>query len=149
MTDWDARFMSLARHISLWSKDQSTKVGCVIVSSSREILAVGYNGFPRGIDDDLTERHQRPAKYVWTEHAERNAIFSAVRVGVSLHKAMMYLPWFPCPDCARAIVQAGIETLVAVKPDTTDSRWGEGFVTSEGILRECGIAIRWFEIETQ
>ncbi len=145
MTDWDKRFMDLALHVASWSKDQSTKVGCVVVSPSREILALGYNGFPRGLDDERSERHQRPAKYMWTEHAERNAIFSAARVGVSLLRSTMYLPWFPCPDCARAIVQAGIGTLVAVTPDHADPRWGEGFPASEGILGECGVAVRWYE----
>jgi dCMP deaminase len=145
MADWDARFMSLALHVASWSKDQSTKVGCVVVGPTREVLAVGYNGFPRGLDDDRDERHERPAKYLWTEHAERNAIFSAARVGVSLSGTTMFLPWFPCPDCARAIVQAGIAALVAVPPDRADPRWGDGFPIAEGILRECGVAIRWYE----
>jgi len=144
MTDWDERFMNLALHVSSWSKDQSTKVGCVLASPGRDILAVGYNGFPRGLNDDLSDRHQRPAKYLWTEHAERNAIFSAARVGVSLLGSTMYLPWFPCPDCARAIVQAGIATLVALRPNLSDPRWGEGFPVAEGILRECEVDIRWY-----
>jgi len=58
----------------------------------------------------------RPAKYRWTEHAERNAIFSAARMGVSIVGATMYLPWFPCAECARAIVQSGIGALVAYQP---------------------------------
>jgi len=74
MADWDARFMNLARHISEWSKDRSTKVGVVIVGPENEVRALGYNGFPRGIDDDAPDRHERPEKYLWVEHAERNAI---------------------------------------------------------------------------
>lgn len=148
MANWDQRFMELALHVASWSKDQSTKVGCVVVSPSQEVLALGYNGFPRGLDDDRIERHVAPAKYAWTEHAERNAVFSAARVGVSLRGATMYLPWFPCPDCARAIVQSGVKTLVAVEPDHSDPRWGEGFPVADGILRECGVEIRWYQTKS-
>ena len=93
MTDWDQRFMELALHVATWSKDRSTKVGCVIVGQYNEIKAVGYNGFVRGSDDSVDARHERPAKYDWTEHAERNAIYQAARCGVSLNGAKMYRPF--------------------------------------------------------
>src|SRR5271166_5144739 len=111
--DWDSRFLDLARYVGQWSKDRSRKVGCVIVGPHREIRAIGYNGFPRGIDDDVADRHERPSKYLWTEHAERNAIFEAARIGTPLDGCTMYLPWFPCMACARALVQTGIARLVA------------------------------------
>src|SRR6266581_3511885 len=101
MTDWDTRFMVLARHIALWSKDPSRRVGCVIVGPNNEVRATGFNGFPRGVDDTKVERYDRPIKYLWTEHAERNAIYNAVRSGTPLDGCRMYLPWFPCMDCAR------------------------------------------------
>src|SRR3954447_3751356 len=106
--DWDGRFMQLATLIGGWSKDRSRKVGCVIVGAHNEVRSTGYNGFPRGVCDDEDYRHDRPMKYRWTEHAERNAIYSAARIGVPLEGCRMFLPWFPCMDCARAIVQAGI-----------------------------------------
>src|ERR1700719_2153770 len=118
--DWDERFFNLARHVGEWSKDRSRKVGCVIVGPYHEIRGIGYNGFPRGIDDAAFERHERPTKYLWTEHAERNAIFQAARIGTPLDGCTMYLPWFPCMACARAIVQVGIARLVALQPDTLD-----------------------------
>ena len=83
MADWDSRFMDLARHVGAWSKDRSRQVGCVVVGSDNSVRALGFNGFPRGLDDEKEQRHQRPAKYLWTEHAERNAIYSAARNGVS------------------------------------------------------------------
>lgn len=145
MADWDRRFMDLARHVGHWSKDKSRQVGCVVVGPDNSIRAIGFNGFPRGLNDELDERHHRPAKYLWTEHAERNAIYSAARSGVSLAGSKMYLPWFPCADCARAIVQAGIVELIAIPPDMADPQWGRGFAVSLELLNEAGVTIRYME----
>lgn len=144
MANWDERFMNLAQHVSEWSKDRSTKVGAVIVGPFNEVRAIGYNGFPRGINDDAPERHERPEKYLWVEHAERNAIYNAARAGISTSGCKMYLPWFPCMDCARAIIQAGIETLIALEPDINDARWGEDFKRAIRLFQEAGVAVRWF-----
>jgi dCMP deaminase len=145
MVDWDHRFMELARHIGSWSKDKSRQVGCVVVGTGNFVLTIGYNGFPRRIDDDQEYRHQRPAKYLWTEHAERNAIYAAAHNGTSLAGAKMYLPWFPCVDCARAIVQAGIVELVAIRPDTNDPQWGGDFIVSQELLDEAGVKVRYLQ----
>jgi dCMP deaminase len=146
MADWDRRFIDLARHVGSWSKDRSRQVGCVIVGSDNIVRAIGYNGFPRGLDDDLEERHERPAKYLWTEHAERNAIYGAARIGISLAGCRIYLPWFPCVDCARAIVQTGIAELIGIKPDFADAKWGEDFATSLKILDEAKVVVRYIDI---
>ena len=74
--NWDEYFMKMAEHVKTKSKDRSTQVGAVIVGEGHVVLSVGYNGFPRGVNDDIDSRYERPAKYMWTEHAERNAIFS-------------------------------------------------------------------------
>src|SRR5437660_184888 len=120
MADWDQRFMELAGFVAGWSKDRSRQVGCVIVAPDNSLRSIGFNGFPRGLNDDHDHRHERPAKYFWTEHAERNAIYAAARNGIPLAGCRMYLPWFPCVDCARAIVQAGIAELVSLAPDFSD-----------------------------
>ena len=139
---WTDRFMALAEHVSTWSKDRSTKVGAVLVDpKSKAVLSLGYNGFPRGCDDTVEHRHARPLKYAWTEHAERNAIFNAARNGVRTEGATMYLPWFPCVDCARAIIQAGVAELVCVEPDLKDPRWGEGFAVAIEMLHEAGVEV--------
>jgi dCMP deaminase len=104
----DNYFMSLAVTVSAASKDRSTKVGCVVVGPDNEIRSTGFNGFPRGVNDNAPERHERPAKYLWTEHAERNAIYNAARMGTALKHCRLYCTFAPCMDCARAIVQAGI-----------------------------------------
>ncbi len=142
LTEWDHRFLNLAHHVGRWSKDQSTQVGCVIIGPHREIRAIGYNGFPRGIDDSPGSiRNERPAKYLWTEHAERNAIYQAARIGLTVMGCTMYVPWFPCMDCARAIVQVGIARLVAIRPNTSDSKWGEQFANAITLLQEAGVKL--------
>jgi dCMP deaminase len=143
--DWDSRFLELARYVGQWSKDRSRKVGCVIVGPHREVRALGYNGFPRGIDDAASDRHKRPDKYLWTEHAERNAIFQAARIGTPLEGCTMYLPWFPCMACARAVVQVGIARLVATRPDTSDPQWGEEFEAALALLKEANMIVDFVE----
>lgn len=142
-TDWDDRFMQLALHVAGWSKDRSTKVGAIIVGPDNLLRSIGYNGFPRGVDDDVEGRHNRPLKYRWTEHAERNAIFNAARTGTALAGCRMYLPWFPCMDCARAIVQAGIVELIAIQPDLGHPTWGEDFRYAIELFKEAGLAVKW------
>lgn len=114
---WDRRFIEMAGHIAGWSKDRSRGMGCVIIGPNREIRSAGYNGFPRGVDDTIASRHERPTKYLWTEHAERNAIYNAALNGVRLQGCSIYIPWYPCMDCARAIIQVGITRVVCVEPD--------------------------------
>ncbi len=143
MTDWDSRFMGLARQIGEWSKDRSRRVGCVIVGPNNEVRSTGFNGFPRGIDDDVESRHERPTKYRWTEHAERNAIYNAARIGTPLEGCRMYIPWFPCMDCARAIVQCGISQLICTEPNSSDAQWAADFAEVPELLREGRVQIKF------
>jgi dCMP deaminase len=138
---WDARFLILAQHVAEWSVDPSTKVGCVIVGQSNEVIAVGYNGLPRSVED-TPERLERPHKYMWIEHAERNAIYAAARIGVPLQGSRLYLSWFPCIDCARAIVQVGIAEVIAVEPDWSSEPWGPQFVQARALLHEGRVNLR-------
>jgi dCMP deaminase len=140
---WDERFMAMAVMVGTWSKDRSRGVGCVIVGGKREVRAIGYNGFPRGIDDTDDLRHERPAKYLWTEHAERNAIYNAARIGVRLEGCTAYVPWFPCTDCARSLIQAGINELVAYEPDFDDPKWGDDFQIARRMLYEAKVAVHF------
>jgi dCMP deaminase len=137
--------MRLAQSVGEWSKDRSRKVGSVIVDDQQNVLAVGYNGFPRGVNDEAEARHARPAKYLWTEHAERNGIYQAARRGIRIEGCTMYLAWFPCMDCARAIVQVGIRRLVAFRPDITDAQWGEHFVAALQLFEEADTLVEFIE----
>jgi Deoxycytidylate deaminase len=142
---WDGRFIKIAQEIAWWSKDRSRQVGCVIVGPQKDIRASGYNGFARGVDDNVEERHQRPAKYLWTEHAERNAIYNAARFGIPLEGCTIYLPWYPCVDCSRAIIQCGITTVVAVEPDWRDPKYGEEFRIAQAMFNEVKMLVRYVE----
>lgn len=142
--NWDNYFKDLVAVIASKSKDRSTKVGCVIVGPDNEIRATGFNGFPRNINDDEEDRHQRPEKYFWTEHAERNAIFAAARVGTPTAGCRLYLTWFPCMDCARAIIQAGIVEIIANEPDHNDKQWGEQFKKVYILLAEGQVKVRFY-----
>lgn len=114
---WDAFFIELARVHARKSKDPSTRVGAVIVGPDREVRAGGFNGLPRGVRDcpkEHPERHARPAKYSWWEHAERNAIYNAARSGATTRECTLYVAGGPpCADCARAAIQSGIVEVVA------------------------------------
>jgi dCMP deaminase len=109
---WDEYFLDICRTVSRRSKDPNTKLGSVVVGPAHEIRATGYNSLVRGIRDDLPERLVRPEKYLWMEHAERNAIYNAARHGVQMEGCSLYVELLPCMDCARAIVQAGIREVV-------------------------------------
>jgi dCMP deaminase len=145
-TKWDLRFLELAAFIGSWSKDRSAKTGCAFVGSDLLIRSTGFNGFVRGVDDDQAHRHERPAKYSWTEHAERNAIYNASRLGVSLVGTTCYVNWFPCVDCARAIIQVGARRLVGLEPDANDTKWGADFEFATAMFREVGLEVALFDI---
>jgi len=145
---WDQYFFQMIALVSSKSKDKSTQVGCVIVGPDKEVRSTGYNGFPRGVDDNIPERHERPAKYMWTEHAERNAIYNAAKVGIPINDCTMYADKPPCADCARAIVQSGISELVIDGAEYEETlahlgdRWKEQIEIGIQILKEGEVSLR-------
>jgi len=142
--NWDQYFMEMAELTARKSKDRSTKVGCVIVGEDDEVRSTGFNGFPRGVNDDVEERHERPAKYKWTEHAERNAIYNAAKVGTPLKGCRIYVTLMSCSDCARAIIQAGIVEVIYSKENTEKylNVLCEEFDLAREMLEEAGVTIR-------
>ncbi len=139
---WDTRFIELARHISEWSKDPSTKVGCVVIGEDREIRSTGFNGFPRGIADDSERLGDREQKYPLICHAEENAIMHAARIGVSLKGCVAYVTWSPCTGCSRSLIQAGIIEVVYPKDIEIPERWKDDFDLSVAMMEEAGITVR-------
>jgi dCMP deaminase len=135
---WHDRFMKIAQDVSSWSKDESTKVGAVIVRD-RVIVSTGYNGFPRGIDDDIPERHERPLKYKYVCHAEENAIFNAARIGAGIQGSDIYVTLHPCTNCAKAIIQSEINNVYILNSD--NERWTEDFSFSSMLLKEANVLI--------
>ncbi len=140
---WHYRFMELAFLVASWSKDPSTKTGAVVVGPDREIRATGYNGLVRGVDDTKVERMERPTKYDFFEHAERNAIYNACLTGTPLKGCTMYCTLTPCTDCARAIIQAGIKTVVTnqivIDENTPQGTWRDKLLYSKQMFEEAGV----------
>ena len=144
---WDDRFMALAKHIAGWSKDESTKIGAVVVGEDNQILATGYNGPPRGVNDNVPERKERPAKYLYTAHAEANAVYNAAREGVALEGCTMYISGLPpCNVCAQAIIQSGIMTIV-VQTLEYPEHWAEFIKPALEMLEEAGVEIWIHDVE--
>ena len=145
--EWSKYFLNIAEQVKLKSKDKSTQIGAVIVGDDHEVLSVGYNSFPRGANDDLNERQERPEKYYWFEHAERNAIYNAARVGTPINGATMYLTcYIPCMDCARAIVNSGIKKVYCKKIDGTKNKdkWEEHAKRAKVLFDECYVELKFY-----
>lgn len=110
---WDEYFMGVASLASLRSKDPNTSVGACIVSDSKKILSIGYNGFPRGISDDdfpwNNEGEFLNTKYPYVVHAEANAILNAT---APLNNSSIYVTLFPCNECVKLIIQSGIKKII-------------------------------------
>lgn len=139
------KFLPDAQAAAGRSKDRSTKVGAVVIDDDMNLRISGYNGFARGIDDDVELRHQRPTKYLWTSHAEENCIAQAARIGVSLKGCTILLTsLFPCSTCARLIIQAGIVRVMAPRTNVTD-RWDEQASVALEMLREAGVEVIYYE----
>ena len=142
MTNWDERFLKLAKHISEWSKDPSTKVGCVVVGPDRELRSTGFNGLPRGIEDNEERLNNREIKYPLICHAEENAIMHAARIGISLKGCTAYVTWPPCTRCARSLSQAGVSTIVYPENIEIPERWMDDFNLSLNMLKEAKISLK-------
>ena len=146
---WVEYFRTLAHTVKLKSKDENTQIGAVIVGKDKEIVSTGYNSFPRGLKDNIKERQQRPEKYYWFEHGERNAIYNAARIGVSTKGCTMYLSCgVPCADCARGIINAGITRIFCEKQDVTKGIiWAESSERSWEMLEEAGVKVQFYDDE--
>ena len=135
-------FIPVVEAVASLSKD-TTKVGAVILDADNNILSVGFNGMPRGVCDDVTDRKERPEKYFWTSHAEENAIAQAARVGARLLGATMVISTrHPCSACTRMIIQAGIKRVYAPLPkEHWQDKWHEEAVRSQQMFQESGVEV--------
>ncbi len=135
---WDEYFMGVAMLSGLRSKDPGTQVGSCIVSSTHKILSMGYNGFPRGCSDDefpwAREGDMLDTKYAYVTHSELNAILNYR--GGSLEGSTIYVSLFPCNECAKAIIQSGIKTVVY---DSDKYAGSEGTIASKRMLDAAGV----------
>ena len=167
---WDSYFMAIVEEVSKKSKDPSSQVGAIIVEpKSNIIVSTGFNGFPRRVDQcqdiiemnrdgkirctvdckdfeyretcHLRKREERPVKYFYYEHAERNAIYNAARHGIKVCGCRMYCLRMPCADCARAIIQVGITSLMIAEDQETPQQWVASCTVAKLMLEESGVYI--------
>lgn len=141
---WSEYFIKLTDLVASKSKDRRAKVGAVIIDNDNAIVSTGYNGFPRGVNDKVLSRHEKPAKHQWAEHAERNAIYNAARRLLKGTTLAVNAP--PCTECARAIIQSGIVCVIIqtrVVPMLRNERWREDFKVSLEMLNEAGVKVQY------
>ena len=139
MSDWDARFMDMADLVAGWSKDPSTQVGCIIVNPRRQVVSTGFNGFPRGVNDDPARYADRPTKYLMVLHAEQNAVLQA---GGDVRGGTAYVTHPPCAQCAAVLIQAGIARIVTREPSPAlADRFRDSFGAAELMLHEAGVDV--------
>lgn len=143
MCKWDDRWISLCNTVAGWSIDRSRQVGAVVVDARHNLVVLGWNGPPRGVDDTVEEIHHRPEKYLWYEHAERNAIYNAAADGRSLMNCTIFQNMYPCSGCARAIIQSGIKEVVTIEPDWDDPTYSDDFRVTKEMFKQTGIVTRY------
>lgn len=141
---WDKRFLRIAREVSLWSKDPSTMVGCVIVNDKHQIVATGFNGFPRGCLDDEEIYSDRPRKHLRVVHAEANAIYNAPSLP-SLSGCTAYVTAPCCAQCAAALIQAGIRRVVSPEGIRLKPEWSMSVNEGRMMFAEAGVAVAFLE----
>ena len=138
--DWSNKYIHLAKEISTWSKDPSTKIGDVVVGADGQILSQGFNGFPRGIKDSDERLNNRERKYELVVHGEMNAIYNASLNGVSLKDSTIYVYGLPtCNECAKGIIQVGIKKVVAMRPEKYNSDWDKSNKNAEALFNEAEV----------
>ena len=135
---WDIRFLNLAEHIAGWSKDPSTQTGAVIVDRDRRVVSVGYNGMPKGIEDEERYLTDRKVKYATIIHCEHNALIFAKR---SIEGCTLYTwPFGSCAHCTSMFIQAGVYRFVFPDmPERLKERWKDNFKLAERLAEEAGI----------
>jgi dCMP deaminase len=139
LNKWDTRYLELAERVASWSKDPSRQIGAVAVGSKGQVLAQGFNGFPRGIVDTADRYNNREIKYKYVVHAEMNVIYNATYNGVSLDGSTLYVSGLPvCSDCAKGIIQVGISRVV-MKEQNIPQHWAESWGMTAGMFDEANI----------
>jgi len=154
--DWDQLYITMCYLVGMRSRDPQTHVGSIIVDSDNVLVSTGYNSLSRGIEPDKAgNRLSREGgeKYFWIEHAERNAIYNAARRGTVLKRCKIYIPWLPCCDCARAVIQTGISEVIVHQngqdfyDEHTNGKWTSSYDRVKNMLLEAGVKLRFVECD--
>ena len=160
LTEWDEYFLKIARVVATKSKDPHTQCGSVIVDRNKSIISTGYNSYVRGMKDHIhtvelgvfiepisVNRIERPEKYYWIEHAERNAIYNAASKGISIESLTMYNTTpIPCTGCMRGIINSGIKTIFVSDQDWPE--WREDAARSYAMAKECNLTVNIYNYDS-
>ena len=140
---WDEYFMAIAKLSAMRSKDPSTQVGACIVDKNNRILSIGYNGAPNGYSDDIfpwdREGNELETKYPYVVHAERNAILNYRGSRKDFEGAKIYVDLFPCNECAKEIIQAGISEVIYLSDKYANTK---SVIASKRLFDACGVSYR-------
>lgn len=148
---WDELFLRHVYLIGSKSRDISSKLGSVIIRENR-IIGSGYNGLPQHVDYDINERHDRPLKYSFYEHSERNSLYNCAREGISTKGAILITNGIPCVDCARGVIQSGIKEVCYHKQwqdkqyEIYEGKWTESLKLSWQMFMEAGVRVRGIDM---
>ena len=145
--DWDQYFMGIAKLSAMRSKDPSTQVGSCIVGHDNRILSIGYNGSPNGFEDNdfpwNREGEPLDTKYLYVCHAEMNAIINYRGSRHELENARIYVDLFPCNECAKLIIQAGITEVIYLSDKYASQ---DAFIASKKLFDTCGVKYRQIKL---
>ena len=134
--------MGLAREVSSWSKDR-TKIGAVAINDDRQVLSMGFNGFPKGIDDSKERLENRETKLKYVVHAEMNCIYNAGHNGVSLKNSTLFVYGLPtCSECAKGVIQVGVKRVFMCYPEEISIKWRDSMAQSIEMFNESGV--EWY-----
>ena len=137
---WKLRYLDLAKQLSSWSKDPSTKVGCVAIGNEGQVLSQGYNGFPRNVLDSEERYLDKETKYNYIVHAEMNCIYHASINGVSLLNSHLFVyGLIICHECAKGIIQVGIKKVYMKKYKQIPEKWEKSFLLTKQLFKEGGV----------
>lgn len=152
---WDEDVFTEVIKTSLRSHDSSSQVGCVITTADHVPVSKGYNGLVRGVNPQdpyvFEQLQKRPEKYMWYEHAERNAIYNASRLSRSVLRCELHVTGIPCTDCCRAICQTGIAKVRILK-ETNDlwgkhPQWESGFEAAMYMFKAAGVEVEICDVK--
>ena len=138
---WNHRYLQRAPESASWSTDPSKHIGAVAVGTKGQVLAQGYNGFPRGISHSSERLNNRELKYKYVVHAEMNLIYNASYNGTSLDGSTVYVTGLPvCSECAKGLIQVGVKQVIMPVQEDTPETWKKSFELSKELFEEAGVA---------
>ncbi len=150
MKTWDDLYLEMVYLVASKSEDPRCHIGAVIVSENNELISIGYNGLPRGVRH-TRDKNIKPGKFYFFEHAERNAIYNALRNNISTINSKIYTNGIPCADCARAIIQTGIKLVIIDIdwPTTNSEYWKNHFTATKILFGETGVEMRFHKLQNK